>query len=256
MKNETQKLTATLLLTAGLLAVVLLALQPAQAHPPMPFENVPAASPIQEDPTSSDRVLVVSVFYQGEWLEIGALPYDKYLTKQHLDLPPVIESGPVLVRVEHTGRTAAHIDTILLGHQHPDTVEGTSEAIPLALKKLARRDYDVIDVEGKLLTFTFNLAAEAAPLTLSLVARIEPEVISTIPFQFPKANYYQTMSPTSAFYTYRWDSSPGRLTVDGHINDEQLGQPFMREWSHPEFKRSTLWVNSGLTPAAEDMGNR
>ncbi len=167
---------------------------------------------------------------------MGELAYDKYLTEGQLDLAYAALSGPIWVRISHTGYTAAHIDAILLNGVAPAQVYNAAEETELALKKLATRDYDVIDAQGKSLVFSFNQtdvskSSKVFPVILSLTARIEPKRITEIPFQFPLTNLFQTMSSGSAFYSYVWDSQPGHLTIDGDLTGEQLGQPFFVEFS-------------------------
>ncbi len=167
---------------------------------------------------------------------MGELAYDKYLTEGQLELAYPALSGPIWVRIGHTGDTAAHIDAALLNGIAPAQVYNAAEETELALKKLAAGDYDVIDAQGKSLVFSFNQtevskSSKVSPVILSLVARIEPKRITETPFQFPPANLFQTMSSASAFYTYAWDSQPGHLTIDGDLAGEQLGRPFFVEFS-------------------------
>ena len=175
---------------------------------------------------------IVSLFRDGTWQTVGALAYGQDLTEHQLDLSGLIPSGQVALRLTHEGDTAAHIDAIQLGGAAPQTVLGASEDTVLALKKLASRDYDVIDAAHRTLTFVFDLAT-GQPASLALTARIEPEHISQIPFQFPPDNTYRIMSASSSFYTYAFDSQPGTLTIDGDLADENLGEPFFKEFSRP-----------------------
>jgi hypothetical protein len=124
----------------------------------------------------------------------------------------------------------------------PLTVEGAGEPQDLALKKLAGHDYDLIDAKGRTLEFTFS--PDPAATYIALVARIEPEVISDVPFRFPLENVGTEMTASSAFYEYELGSLPGSLTIDGELADEDLGEPFFAEFSLP---------GSGH-PAAHTMG--
>jgi uncharacterized delta-60 repeat protein/uncharacterized repeat protein (TIGR01451 family) len=170
----------------------------------------------------------VAALVDGAWQEIGSLGYNQFPDEKGLSLANLQLVGEVKLRVMYPGDTAAHIDSALLDGQPPRSVAGASEETALALKKLASRDCDVIDARGKTLVFTFD--AEAAPSVFSLVARIEPERIPEPPFQFPPENLYQTMSETSTFYIYRWNSRPGSLAIDGELAGEDLGTPFFKEF--------------------------
>ncbi len=232
--------TPTLLVFLLLAAAVLSLLPPRVAQ---------AASP------GGNGTLTVEIRIQGQWHLVGELAFDKYLTERQLDLTHLDLPNPIWVRISHTGDTAAHIDLVLLAGVTPRTVYNSAEETTLALKKVAVRDYDVIDVKEKSLVFVFNRPSSITPPreetstflslgeglrrrakflkspTLSLTARIEPERISQTPFQFPLDNLYQIMRPDSAFYTYAWDSQPGHLTIDGNLAGEQLSQPFFKAFS-------------------------
>ena len=99
---------------------------------------------------------LVSVFADGEWQGVGRLGYNEYPTEGSLSLVDVNLAGVVLVRVEHRGETAVHIDSALLDRQPPSSVVGASEDVALALKKLSGKDHDVIDAQGKALVFVFD----------------------------------------------------------------------------------------------------
>ena len=177
-------------------------------------------------PTSTDRsngVLSAAVWVDGDWAEVGDLAYNQFPCERELSLEGLGLTGEVKVRLRHPGHTPAHIDTVSVDGLAACGVEGASEAETLAVTKLASRDFDLVDAQGKTLVLTFPPLA--SPSTLSVVARIEPEVISQTPYQFPLENLYTTMSPASTFYTYPWDSQPGALKVDGQLHDEALGRP-------------------------------
>ena len=173
----------------------------------------------------------VSILRNGQWVSIGTLAYGKDISGQTLDVAGLMP-GQVAVSVSYAGDTAAQMDAVKLSDQAPIAVQGTAEDSALALKKLASIDYDVIDAANRLLTFTFELPAGETPV-LTLAARIEPETISKTPFQFPAANQFRKMSPSSSFYPYAFDSRPCRLTVNGDLNDDNLGEPFFKEFTKP-----------------------
>ena len=193
------------------------------SQPDVPSGN--NASPVF---AASNDVLHIAALTPEGWREVGTLAYDRHLREQRLALPRPSNSDFLVVRVTHTGATAAHVDAALLDGAAPLHVYGAAEETALALHKLAAREYDVVDIEGRTLTLVF--AAQQGG-TLALTARIEPERITQTPFQFPLTNLYQTMTPDAAFYSYEWDSQPGTLTVDGDLADEGLGTPFFKEFS-------------------------
>jgi len=176
-------------------------------------------------------LFVVSARTSEGWTDVATLGYDKFLSRQDIDLSALSLPAPVTIRVSHWGDTAAHVDEVLLDEQPPASISGQSEDSALALKKLARRDNDVIDARGKSLTLTFGEPGDSA--VLSLVARVEPEQIPDTPFRFPSDNLGTTMSSSSVFYTYVLGSQPGSLSIDGDLAGEALGEPFFEEFCSP-----------------------
>jgi uncharacterized delta-60 repeat protein/uncharacterized repeat protein (TIGR01451 family) len=233
-------LAARLLLVLTLPALCLLALvalldaRPAsspEAAPVLSRGLALAAGPDAPDEAHLNGQFLVSVLVNGEWQDVGHLGYDEYPTERSLDLTDLDLVGQIQIRVEHAGETAVHIDSALLDGQSPDQVAGTAEDVALALKKLAVRDYDVIDARSRVLVLTYD--DRLSPSALAIVARIEPEQVSQIPFQFPPENMYRIVDALSAFYTYVWDDQPGSLVVDGDLAGESLGEPFFKEYVEP-----------------------
>lgn len=184
-------------------------------------------------------MMTVSLYQQGQWKLLSELGFDKSLSTQQLDfsIAPMSENQ-VMLRVQHTGKTAAHIDSVLLDGEAPQMVYGVDEGIALALRKLAKSDYDLIDAKEKTITMIYDLPKTESAV-FSLTARIEPAEISQIPFQYPLGNLFQEMTAKSYFYTYAWDKQPGSLTIDGNLDDEGLATPFFKEFSktgsgHPD----------------------
>jgi hypothetical protein len=171
----------------------------------------------------------VSVLTDLGWWNVGRFVYNQDLSEQLVGLPRLPLADPVRVRVTHEGDTAAHIDALRLGDQMPLAVDGAAEPSGLALKKLAAHDYDLIDAKGRTLDFTFQ--SDSAVTYLALVARIEPEVISDVPFRFPLENVGKEMTTSSAFYLYELGSRSGSLTMDGELAGENLGKPFFVEFA-------------------------
>lgn len=193
----------------------------------------------------------VSILRNGQWVSVGTLAYGKDISTQSLDIAGLMP-GQVAVSVFYAGDTAAHIDAVKLGDQAPLTVQGAAEDSALALKKLASVDYDLIDAANRLLTFTFELPAGRSP-TLTLVARIEPEMISKTPFQFPPTNQFREMSSSSSFYTYVFDSRPCRPTVNGDLNDENLGEPFFKEFTKPTSGHPANYIYGWVCNDAQNL---
>ncbi|HHV71592.1 MAG TPA: hypothetical protein GXX38_03135 [Clostridia bacterium] len=101
--------------------------------------------------------------------------------------------------------------------------------VSIWLAKLSRQDFDVLNLDEKGLELDFP----AGSTVLTLVARIEAKVISKIPFQFPLENCYKTIGMDSAFYTYQLNSQPGKINVDGKIDEVKEITPFFAEYVYP-----------------------
>ncbi len=136
----------------------------------------------------------------NEWQESGRLSFDRFYTKRKIDLSSyAAKEGMLTVRLRQEGGGAAHIDAVLLGELSPSAIKGVEGE--LALKKVSRQDFDVIDAFDKSLEFTFS--GSSNDRVLSLTARVEARTISMIPFQFPTENLYRRVDENASFYTYR-----------------------------------------------------
>jgi uncharacterized delta-60 repeat protein len=199
-------------------------------------QPVPAAAPVKD---ASSNELVVSMLYQGDWRPVGALAFDKTPSEGILDFSGLSPKERwVFLRIQHSGATAAQLDAALIDGIAPKRLYNAAGSASLALRKLAQKDYDLVDIHNQTLYLVYEVPT-GNPTTLALTARIDPEVLSQTPYQFPLENLYQVMTPDSAFYSYSWDSQPGSLTLDGDLEGESLGKPFVSEFvtpgsGHPE----------------------
>ena len=170
---------------------------------------------------------VLSIERDGQWQPLGETKADKFLRTQTLNLPLPQGSEPVRIKIEKRGGGGAHIDSVSLNGRPPVRAEGAS------LKKLARDEFDVSDAVGPIVVeFRRDSggghigSGHGGSASLRLTGRIENEVISQVPVQFPRANTLRIMSENSEFYSYRLGSNPGRFALDGELREEGLGRPF------------------------------
>ncbi len=190
-----------------------------------------AAQPPSLSLTSAQNIkpngeYIVYVQKSGGWREIGELSFDKFYRERKMDLGEfVVDNEPTKIRLVQKGGGAAQIDAVFLGGIPPVELKGSAEA--LALKKLAKNDFDVLDAYGK--TLDLHFPAKGLDRTLSLVARIEGLKITETPFQYPTRNLYQKMTPDSAFYTYKLNAAKVAAPADGRLKESK--QPFFKEWS-------------------------
>jgi hypothetical protein len=148
---------------------------PAIANPtPVPsgLENAQSAMGLYE----------ISVFKDGQWHSAGSLAYDKHLREKQLDLRHFVPTGKnIKIRLIQKGGGAAHIDAATLKDLAPVSVSGVNN--DLALKKISRRDFDVVDSLHKILELTFEGSKTPEDNVLHLTARVEPAHISKAPFK-------------------------------------------------------------------------
>jgi hypothetical protein len=144
---------------------------------------------------SAENNGTVTVYWQN--LAVGTLTFARdYETKEVNFVPP--ENTPGELKLVRESKGAAHIDWL--------TVNG-GNAIPQGapanwLKKTNTADSDVLDFPRELV---FKVAA-ADRVHLILRARIEPAVISKIPFRYPLVNQPRDFSPDSQFLAYAWEN--------------------------------------------------
>ncbi|MBT3273040.1 MAG: hypothetical protein HN368_07810, partial [Spirochaetales bacterium] len=178
----------------------------------------------------------VSVSVDNEWLEVASGEYGKFFEEKEFALhQDVLTRDNILMKVEKFGGGASHADFIgLTGYSLSE------ESVPFA--KLSHPDFDVVEIDegGLIVELQRIIGAEIFDdAKLALRARIEQEVISTIPFLFPKTNMRSGAGRIRSFYRYHLGTNPGSLLADGEINGEDLGSPLFAEYAsvdsgHPQ----------------------
>ncbi len=169
---------------------------------------------------------IVYIMKDNSYHEAGRLSFNKYFTQKELDLSKYVSQGePLNLILSQKGGGASHIDSVFLGGKPPVKVDG----IENGLRKLSRKDFDVIDSHDKSIKISFN--NNIKDYTLSLTARIEPQVISKTPFRFPVINTYKPVTDKSEFYKYSLNSNRGKCSLDGNLNEIKKFEPFFKEYS-------------------------
>jgi hypothetical protein len=164
----------------------------------------------------------ISVFKNGQWQQVGSLEYSKFLREKKIDLGQFFPSEKnIKLKLIQKGGGAAHIDAVFLGGVPPSNITGSGEK--LALKKLSKRDFDVLDAFEK--SLELNFTGTHPDKTLKLTARIEPKTISKTPFQFPIANLFKSINKNSDFYTYTLKSNNGSSSEK---NSKKAEKPFFK----------------------------
>lgn len=174
---------------------------------------------------------------------IGKAEYGIGYSSGLITLPEGMANLPELfLRIEAVGKGISHIDSLFL--------PGFAIADDDTLKaKLDRTDHDVLEIgAGHDIRFLRDINSTQANRgkAAEIVARIEPEKVSTMPLRFPQANTYRGDPRRGAFYSYEVGSVPGSLTLNGELTDETLGKPFFDAYvpigsGHPQ-RNVMTWV--------------
>ncbi len=190
----------------------------------------------------------IYVFKENEWYEIGSLSYDKFFREREISIGS-LRGETVRIKLQQKGGGAAHIDSVFLGGNPPLQVNGGDA---FELKKLSRKDFDVIDAFGKSIELIFPVSGSSI---LNLTARVEGERISETPFLFPAENHFDTIDENSQFYTYRLNSNAQEpffkeysITGSGHPSGFTYG------WVRND--NENLYVTIDFTPDNTMDGNK
>jgi hypothetical protein len=196
--------------------------------PPALTDGMPLyAGVVQQGLLQHNGELVVQLWEDGGWREAGKLPFGKSVHVQELDLVDLPSGMETTIRLEKSGGGAAHLDAVFLGGAAPTRVNNGGGLPPA---KLAAMDNDLINIDEGGVELVFKGCKGS---TLTVAARIEPVVISKIPFQFPRINTYRTMSENAAFYSYTPGSAWATLSLGEMLGYVEEREPFFKEYVVP-----------------------
>lgn len=180
-------------------------------------------------------------FRRGDrWQTAGVINFDQFVREKSLQLPADTAVSPeITLRLTKRGGGAAHLDAVTLDDKPPVRM---ADAPELALKKLAARDFDLLDAAQPV-----ELTFAASTGTLVIAGRIEAEVIGANAFMIPRQNYCKELSGLAATYI------PYRLDAAQSVGKPKMGElenspPFIREFlrsgsGHPS-EYLTGWVRN------------
>ncbi|MGD9096974.1 MAG: hypothetical protein PVF97_02745, partial [Desulfobacterales bacterium] len=229
--------------------------------PSLVVATPPAIQSIDHQAAGEYRLQIRSA---GDWQQVATLYFDHRFATRTVDLSKFLRPGaPAVIRLVQKGGGAAHIDAILLGDEAPQKIDGVDQTS--VVKKMAVADFDVIDAHDK--TYEIVFPARRNHSTLSLTARVEPEAISKVPFQFPSKNLFKPIDAKARFYTYKLDlgqadARPGKSPQPpvNHLFKEHCrtgsghpsGYTYGWVWNDAE----KLYVKLDFTPDNTQDGNK
>ena len=225
---------------------------PAEAATPNGAKLEPFHGP-RADSTLGFSILVL---HQGEWRTVGELDFNRHPKKKALHLAQLSpdEILPKIRLIQKGGRTA-QIDAVSLDGRAPNQIEGVEgvDDRALALKKLARRDFDVIDASGATLELSFareSAASDSAwPKKLEITARVEPKDVHGPPFKFPVPNTRLPEESVRFFYTYRLGEGSLEIPFFREFSPTGSGHPSGFTYGYVTDDRQRLRVRLDFTPA-------
>lgn len=161
------------------------------------------------------------------WVNLGSLAYGKFQETKELDLGEHQSNKNTLIKITQKGGGAAYLDSVFLDGATAFKANGTKSKV---LNKLSKEDLDVTPVkDGIILEFETSNGRGI----LSVTGRIEDEIISKEPLQFPLANNYKPKSQIVDFYTYELNSNYGKITADGVLDEVEGMEVFAKEYQVP-----------------------
>jgi hypothetical protein len=224
------------------LSIVFLALClcPAMALASYSVSQYPYVPPIEK--MQQNGAFIIFVEKEGKWQEVGKLTHDEFFRERAIDLSSDISGDEkIRIRIIQKSGGAAHIDSIFLGENPPVEVRDVENGI----KKLSKKDFDVLDAYGKNLDMEFPMSK--GNNILKLTARVEGTTISKTPFLFPLKNLFKNIDKNAHFYTYRINSLRGNIIMDGVLDETVYWQPLFSEYypsgsGHPSgFTYGWVW---------------
>jgi hypothetical protein len=221
------------------------------SYPLTHYPNIPLIEKVQPN-----GKYIVYVEKEGKWQEAGSMVFDMYFREREIDIKNYISvNRPVKVRLIQQGGGAAHIDSVFLNGNPPVKVND----IDNGLKKLSKKDFDVIDSFEKTIEMTFPAGSKNS--ILKMTARVEDTTISKAPFQFPYENIYKTIDEQSKFYAYKINNKTRNISSDEKpffkvLSPTGSGHPsgFTYGWVWND--ETNLYIRIDFTPDNTMDGNK
>lgn len=148
---------------------------PVQAFADISPEELP------QKETDINGLFEISTKIDNQWINAGNLEFGKFQERKEIDLGEYLKGNDALIKITQKGGGASYLDAVFLDGMQAVKANGT---VGKVLNKLSEEDLDITPVEdGIILEFSANKGKGI----LRVTGRIENQVISTQPLQFPAA---------------------------------------------------------------------
>lgn len=204
-------------------AMVLTMIVPVQVSG-LPQKQFPEL-PIKDDINGKYEV---SVKTGEEWNVIGTLSFGKHQSTQTIEVGSYLTNDSLTIKLLQAGGGSAYLDAVLLDGSPALKANSTGGKL---LNKLSKVDLDIAPVGDEGVVLEFEDAEEGI---LTVAGRIENEVISKEPLQFPAENNFKSKAEIEGFYSYTVGSNSGTVKVDGMLGEVSGEEPFVKEYRVPD----------------------
>lgn len=196
----------------------------------------------RQEVKAGNGIFEVYVLKGNRWEKVGTLSFNQLYSEQKLNIGG-LKGNEVRIKLVQKGGQAAHIDTALLGNTPPIEITGSEDK--LSLRKLSKGDFDVLDATNKSIELVFKNPESS---TFSLVARVEGERVSTVPFMYPLSNIGLFNLQKGEFYTYTLKQDKNWKLLFKEYSATGTGHPSNYTYAWIKNDDKNLYVRIDFTP--------
>lgn len=196
----------------------------------------------RQEVKAGNGIFEVYVLKGNRWEKVGTLSFNQLYSEQKLNIGG-LKGNEVRIKLVQKGGQAAHIDTALLGNTPPIEITGSEDK--LSLRKLSKGDFDVLDATNKSIELVFKNPESS---TFSLVARVEGERVSTVPFMYPLSNIGLSNLQKGEFYTYTLKQDKNWKLLFKEYSATGTGHPSNYTYAWIKNDDKNLYVRIDFTP--------
>ena len=201
--------------------LILMMVIPVQA-----FAGISPEEP-SEKATGINGMFEILMKTDNQWENAGSLGFGKFQETKEIDLGEYLKGTNALIKISQQGGGASYLDAVFIDGMQAVKANGSEGKV---LNKLAKEDLDITPVEDGIILEFSSYKGEGI---LSVTGRIENELISQEPLQFPLANNYKHKYQIRDFYNYKLNTNYRRIAVDGVLDEVENLEAFAQEYQVP-----------------------